>query len=144
MRAAPVRLACARVGWRGLALVLSGVAWISYGAGLTVQPRYGTVRGITVLLHLLPMTAWGCLWIACGVACLLYALAGTGRDQSGLVAAVVPPLLWAVAYALGGMVGVGVAWSGVAPWASHAGLIYVIARVTRPPRIVVVGADGES
>lgn len=142
MRAAPAR-AWSRVGWRGLALAVSGIAWVSYGAGLAVQPRYGTVRGITVLLQLVPMTVWGIGWVACGLVCLAYCTSAAGPDQPGMIAAVVPPLLWAVAYALGGLVGVSVAWSGVAPWASHAGLIFIIARLTQP-RVPVVVIDGES
>ncbi|MGW0795890.1 hypothetical protein [Streptomyces sp. NPDC002692] len=127
-----------RLGWRGTALLASGLSWISYGASIAVQPRYGTVRGISVLLGLLPMTAWGWLWIGLGAIATVYALVRPGRDLPGVGAAMAPPLLWAVAYALGALTGASpTAWGAVAPWASHALLIAIIAYVTRPQKIVV-------
>ncbi|WNI16604.1 hypothetical protein [Actinacidiphila sp. ITFR-21] len=139
MRAA-VSWACRRLGYRGTALLISGVAYITYGASIAVQPRYGTVRGIAVLLSLAPMPVWGWGWIACGVLCLAYSVASAGPDWIGLCAAVVPPLLWAVAYAMGGALGASpTAWGAVAPWASHAALILIIARVTRPIPVVTRG-----
>lgn len=135
-----------RLGWRGLALASTGLAWISYGASITVQPRYGTVRGISVLLDLMCMAAWGWLWIGAGVLALGFSVARAGRDLVGVFAAMGPPLLWALAYALGGAVGTSpTAWGSVAPWASHALLIAIVAYVTRPrlivPRMVTRGAE---
>ncbi|MFF1960982.1 hypothetical protein ACFVWX_28910 [Streptomyces sp. NPDC058220] len=133
----------ARLGWRGLALLISGIAWISYGASLTVQPRYGTVRGISVLLDLMPMTAWGWGWIGCGLLCLAYCPARSGRDLAGIAAAMAPPLLWALAYALGGLTGTsGTAWGAIAPWGSHAALIAIVAYLTRARLIVPVVRHG--
>lgn len=129
----------ARLDWRGLALLVSGIAWISYGGSIAVQPRYGTTRGIAVLLDLLPMTAWGWVWITCGLVCLAYCLAPDGRDLLGLAAAMSPALLWSLAYALGGIAGpTPTAWGSIAPWGSHAVLILIVARVTRPRKIVPV------
>ncbi|MFJ5101382.1 hypothetical protein [Streptomyces sp. NPDC088554] len=137
MRAAPAQL-WARLGWRGLALAISGAAWISYGASLVVQPRYGTTLGVAVLLDLMPVHAWGWGWIGCGVLCLVYCWAVPGRDLLGLAAAMTPALLWSVAYAMGGALGASpTAWGVVAPWGSHALLIAIIARVTRPRCLVV-------
>ncbi|MFJ6085183.1 hypothetical protein ACIQI8_27620 [Streptomyces sp. NPDC092369] len=135
-----------RLGWRGFALLASGLSWVSYGASLTVQPRYGTVRGISVLLDLLPMTAWGWLWITAGAVSAGYALVRPGRDLPGIAAAMAPPLLWAVAYALGAITGTSsTAWGAVAPWASHALLIQIVAYLTSPrlivPKAVSCGAD---
>ncbi|WP_019059932.1 hypothetical protein [Streptomyces prunicolor] len=135
-----------RLGWRGFALLASGLSWISYGASITLQPRYGTVRGISVLLDLMPMTAWGWLWITAGAVSAAYALVRPGHDLLGVGAAMAPPLLWAVAYALGALTGAPpAAWGAVAPWASHALLIQIVAYLTRPrlvvPRVVACGAD---
>ncbi|MGW6739736.1 hypothetical protein ACWGDX_03135 [Streptomyces sp. NPDC055025] len=142
MRAAPARM-WMRLGWRGLALLISGIAWVSYGASLTVQPRYGTVRGISVLLDLMPMQAWGWGWIGCGLVCLAYSVVPAGRDGVGLAAAMAPALLWSVAYAMGGALGASpTAWGAVAPWGSHAILIAIIARVTRPRRLIPVVTHG--
>ncbi|MGY0023765.1 hypothetical protein ACVHNB_32950 [Streptomyces sp. YJ-C3] len=145
MRPALARL-WARLGWRGLALATSGVAWISYGASIAVQPRYGTVRGISVLLDLMCMAAWGWLWIGAGLLSIVFSVARAGRDLPGLAAAMGPPLLWALAYALGGLSGTSqTAWGAVAPWASHAFLIAIVAYLTRPrlivPRMVPRGAE---
>lgn len=135
-----------RLGWRGLALMLTGASWISYGASLAVQPRYGTVRGISVLLDLMPMAAWGWGWIGCGIVALIYALVRLGHDLPGIAAAMAPPLLWSLAYALGGASGAsGTAWGAVMPWGSHAALIAVVAYLTRPrlivPRVVRHGVE---
>ncbi|RLL67001.1 hypothetical protein [Streptomyces sp. Z26] len=137
MRAA-ARRAAARLEWRGLAILTSGVAWISYGVHVAVQPRYGTTRGIAVMLDLMPMWGWGVGWIAAGAACLGYAWAPTGRDVPGLLASVCPPLLWAVAYAMGGALGTDAkAWGAVAPWASHAVLVLIVAATTSPRKLVI-------
>lgn len=135
-----------RLGWRGLALLISGISWISYGASLVTQPRYGTVRGISILLDLMCMAAWGGVWIGCGVVCIVYAVVRLGRDLPGVAAAMAPPLLWALAYALGGASGAsGTAWGAVMPWGSHAAMIAIIAYLTRPrlivPRVVAHGAE---
>ncbi|MCX5601639.1 hypothetical protein OOK29_26155 [Streptomyces phaeochromogenes] len=145
MAAALARL-WGRLGWRGLALLTTGVSWISYGASLTIQPRYGTVRGISVLLDLMCMAAWGWLWITAGAISLAYALVRPGRDLLGVAAAMGPPLLWSLAYALGAMAGTSpTAWGAIAPWASHALLIAIVAYLTRPrlivPRVVGDGAQ---
>lgn len=140
MRAALAR-GWQRLGWRGLALLISSVAWVSYGASIAAQPRYGTVRGISVLLDLWPMAVWGWGWISCGIVCLGYCMAPAGQDLPGLGAAMAPALLWAIAYAMGGALGASpTAWGAVAPWASHALLILIIAAVTRPRRLVPVAA----
>lgn len=142
MGAAPVRV-WARLGWRGLALLLSGLAWISYGSSITVQPRYGTVRGISPLLNLMCMAAWGWLWMAAGTIAIVYALARPGHDLPGVAAAMGPPLLWSVAYALGGASGTAsTAWGSVMPWGTHAALIAIIAYLTRPRLIVPVVRRG--
>ncbi|MER8030753.1 hypothetical protein ABTZ78_17540 [Streptomyces bauhiniae] len=148
MGAPGVPRACAwlsrRLGPRGLALATSGISWITYGASIAVQPRYGTVRGISVLLGLRPMWFWGCVWITAGVIALVYAAARPGRDLPGVGAAMAPPFLWALAYALGAATGASTtAWGAVTPWASHALLILLIAYLTRPrvivPKAVVPG-----
>ncbi|MEW2164434.1 hypothetical protein AB0912_15780 [Streptomyces sp. NPDC007084] len=136
----------ARLGWRGTALLSSGLSWISYGASIAIQPRYGTVRGISVLLHLLPMTGWGVIWIVAGGIASGYALVRPGRDLIGVGAAMAPPLLWAVAYALGAITGTSAtAWGAIAPWAGHALLIQIIAFLTSPRvtvlTVVARGAD---
>lgn len=128
-----------RPGYRGAALLISGVAWISYGAYIAVQPGYGVTRGIAVMLGLMPMRYWGLGWIASGLICLAYLAAPRGREMPGMIAAMLPPLLWAAAYALGGLTGTSpTAWGAVAPWASHTALIMVIAAATRPREIVPV------
>ncbi|CAM5380712.1 hypothetical protein SCALM49S_02463 [Streptomyces californicus] len=64
----------------------------------------------------------------CGVIALVYAVARPGRDLPGVAASVAPPLLWSLAYALGGAAGAsGTAWGAVMPWGSHAILIAIVA-----------------
>ncbi|TXL91571.1 hypothetical protein [Streptomyces sp. IB2014 016-6] len=142
MRAALGRL-WGRLDWRGLSLLISGISWVAYGASIAVQPRYGTVRGISVLLDLMPMGAWGWGWIVCGVVALVCAPLRAGRDLAGVAAAMAPPLLWALAYTMGWLSGAsGTAWGAVAPWGSHAVLIAIIAYLTRTKMIVPVVTYG--
>lgn len=131
-------------GWRGMALFASGIAWISYGLSIATDARYGVVRGISVLLDVLPIQAWGYGWMACGILCLIGSVRPAGKDLVAFVAAAVPAMLWAVAYGLGAFVGNDAStWTGVAPWLAHAFLILVIARVTRPETLIpVVKHDG--
>lgn len=128
-----------RPGSRRAALLVSGPACISYGAYIAVQPGYGVTRGIAPLTGLFPMAVWGCGWIACGLVCLAYVAAPHGCEMPGMVAAMAPPMLWAVAYAMGGLLGTSpTAWGAVAPWASHTALILIITAGTRPREIVPV------
>lgn len=138
-----IRTALAR-GWqrlqrRGLTLLVTGGAWMSYGAHISIQPRYGTVRGIGPLLDLMPMPGWGLVWIVCGAAAVVFSAARPGHDVLGIGGAIVPPLLWAVAYALGATVGGDPkAWGAIAPWASHAVVILIVVVGTRPRKVVMV------
>jgi hypothetical protein len=136
VHAAPARI-WTRLGWRGLTLALSGISWITYGISITTQPRYGTVRGISVLLGLLPMTGWGWVWIGTGLVSLAFAAATPGHDSVGVAAAMAPPLLWSLAYAMGGAT-FSQAWGSVLPWGSHAAMIAIIVYLTRPRMIVMV------
>lgn len=129
----------ARMQRRGLTLLITGLAWISYGVSIATQPRYGTVRGISVLLDLLPMLVWAWLWVACGIVSIAFCMARPGRDRFGIAGAIVPPLLWAVAYGLGATIGgYPSAWGSVAPWASHAVVLLVVVSGTRPRKVVMV------
>ncbi|MGW1587334.1 hypothetical protein [Streptomyces sp. NPDC002386] len=128
-----------RLQRRGLTLLITGIAWISYGASIATQPRYGTVRGIGVLLDLQPMYVWAWVWLGSGLASIAFCAARPGRDRFGIAAAIVPPLLWAVAYALGATIGgYAQAWGAVAPWASHAVVILIVVSGTRPRKVVMV------
>jgi hypothetical protein len=136
----------AQIVLAGLALATSGISWVCYGLSITVQPRYGTVRGTSVLLDLMCMTAWGWLWVVAGAVALAYALVRPGRDLVGVAAAMAPPLLWSAAYTISAVSGrSAVAWGSIAPWASHAALIAIVAHLTRPrlivPVVVAHGAD---
>ncbi|WP_244334557.1 hypothetical protein [Streptomyces seoulensis] len=135
------RAVWARMDWRGLTLLSSGAAWVGYGAQIATDPRYGTVRGISVLLNLMPVWAWGALWVACGIISAAYCLMPADRDRPGVAAAMAPPLLWSTAYTLGASVG-GESRAGgsIVAWASHALIILVVAVVTRPRKVVVIHA----
>ncbi|MFC8676663.1 hypothetical protein ACFUEN_28760 [Streptomyces griseorubiginosus] len=123
---------CQHTGWRGLGLIVAGASSAYYGASIAIDPRYGTVRGIQVLLNAMCMEGWGWLWISCGAVAILYGLLRPVRDVLGIVAAIAPPLLWATAYFIATLAGTShTAWGGVGMWVSRAALILILMRVTR-------------
>lgn len=104
MRAAARRLS-ARLGRRGRVLLILGIGKICWGAGFVTQPPPDDT-GLELLTRLCALSHWGWLWIACGVICCASAGLRVGRDKWGFVAALVPPTVWATAYAVSFLAGV--------------------------------------
>lgn len=87
------------LGRRGAFLASFGTLWMLYGFGQLVEPLPDT-RGIRLLLNVMPLDAWACCWIACGLLAVASAWLPEGRDWIGfpaLLAIVVP---WMLAYVL--------------------------------------------
>jgi len=104
MRAAVRRLG-ARLGRRGTALLILGVGKICWGAGFITQPP-ADGRGLELLTRMCSLSRWGWLWVICGMICCISAGLRVGRDKWGFVAALVPPTVWATAYAVSFTAGV--------------------------------------
>ncbi|MFJ5294534.1 hypothetical protein [Streptomyces sp. NPDC088348] len=112
------RALSARLGRRGAYLFSAGCAWTGYGIGVAIDPRYGTVRGVTILARYCPLTVFGWLWIVCGLtACVCAFFRTPGRDRIGFGAAVLPALLWAGAYGASWITGdYPKAWTSAISW----------------------------
>lgn len=125
-----------RLGYRGGALLICGVAWITYGLGLLADPRFGIVRGVSALSHLgpiqVPFTVWGWVWIGSGVASCCAAVLRARQDWWGWAAASAMPGAWAVAYSCARALGtLSQGWYSGITWAAFPGLLAILAAATR-------------
>ncbi|AZM54177.1 hypothetical protein DMA15_17690 [Streptomyces sp. WAC 01529] len=123
MRAAARRLR-ARLGRRGIALVLLGLAKICYGLGFALQPDPNPV-GLGLLTRWADLRCWSSVWIVCGAITFGFAWLRVGRDGLGFMAAVVPPIVWGGAYLWGAVLGDYPRGLAIAAWYAigHVGLI---------------------
>lgn len=131
IRAAARRLR-KRLGRRGRILLAFGGMQILYGWGIARDPRYGVVRGVGVLTHLLPMPVWGFLWMACGTVAVAMAWEiRSSRDTWGYAALTFPMLVWSganlVAWATQEYPQ---AWTSVATWGAF---VYIAMMINRWP-----------
>lgn len=86
---AAARCARARLGRRGIALLILGVGLASWGLGYIAAPTTST-RGLELLLLVGPIHCWALLWVAAGAVTFSSAFLRIGRDRWGFVAACVP------------------------------------------------------
>ncbi|WP_432051273.1 hypothetical protein [Streptomyces xiamenensis] len=142
MRAVACR-AGARLGRRGAYLLVAGVGWLLYGVGVIQDPRAGTVRAAVVLSEAAPLSWWGCLWITCGAIAIVTAWSRCPlRQTAGYAAAMLPPLLWATAYAAAWLLGeYPRAWTGAATWAGAAAKLLIVAGWPEPARVPEVARE---
>jgi hypothetical protein len=103
MRAAVRRLG-ARLGRRGKALLILGIGKVCYGAGFIVDPP--SVDGLELLTMMCSLQSWAWLWIVCGTVTGISAFLRVGSDRWGFVAALIPPTVWGMAYAVSFVTGV--------------------------------------
>lgn len=126
----PVRRLGWRVGRRGACLLLMGVSWTLYGVGLLLsEPTFAQERGLTVITHVAPLDVWAWLWIVGGA--LGVGLSMTRSDAAGYVGVVLPPLTWAVSYALAcwplGDYERG--WISAVVWGAIAGALFIVSGI---------------
>ncbi|MFH9728295.1 hypothetical protein ACH4M4_35855 [Streptomyces sp. NPDC017254] len=126
------RQAGRRLGYRGAALLICGIAWINYGAGLLADPRFGTARGATALTSLAPLAVWGWVWIVTGAASCAASVLRSGRDWWGWLCAAAMPGVWAVAYTGARLLGeFPQGWYSGVTWGAFPALLAVLAASTR-------------
>jgi len=92
---------------RGSFLVAFGVLYTLIGVSyLTAPPLPAAVKHLYLALRVLPLWAWGILWIVCGVAGAVVAVVDHVRFRRfDFVGAVLAPLLWGGTYILGQFTG---------------------------------------
>lgn len=85
------------LGRRGTILGAYGTVWAIIGWGQIAAPQPDQ-RGLTLLLQLMPLQAWGCLWIAAGLVAIVCAFLPQGVDVPGFVALMLIVLPWMLGY----------------------------------------------
>lgn len=120
---AVVRRLQARLGRRGTILLILGVGKICFGVGVIAEPP--SIRGLDLLLRYAPLCAWAMVWIAAGVVVVVAAFLPVGADRGGFIVALIPPMIWAVAYGTAAAEGIYPRGWFVAGWflTSHIGVI---------------------
>jgi hypothetical protein len=130
LRARTVRLA-RRLGHRGAFLLFLAVLDFSYGYAL-LSTSIAALRASPDLL--LPMHAWGWIWVAAGAVCV--AGAPFRRDRLPFIVAATLKTAWAAVYADIWIVQNGTsAWVSVVVWASFALTVLVVASWPEPVRL---------
>lgn len=86
-----------RLGRRGTALAILGLAKICFGAGYVINPG-STPAGLGILARNGGVQNWAFVWIACGAVTFFCAWLKIGRDWLGFFTACIPPLVWGSTY----------------------------------------------
>lgn len=112
-----------RLGRRGTFLLILGVGKTCWGVSFLVDPP--STQGLQLLTSVCDIRHWAWLWISAGLVTGGSAFLRVGRDRYGFVAAVVPPIVWAIAYTVAVVSGDYSRGAWVAIWylTSHVGVI---------------------
>ncbi|QFQ97020.1 hypothetical protein F9278_13265 [Streptomyces phaeolivaceus] len=132
----------ALLGRRGIFLLILGVGKTCWGISFLVDPP--PAQGLGLLTQLCGLRHWAWLWIVCGLITGASAFLRVGRDWAGFLAALIPPAVWATAYASAVIDGTYSRGAYVAVWylTSHVGVImwaaavpeYSVPPASRPAR----------
>ncbi|MFJ3507786.1 hypothetical protein [Streptomyces luteogriseus] len=111
------------LGRRGSFLAILGVGKTCWGVSFLVNPPSN--EGLQLLTRYCELRHWAWLWIVCGLVTLGSAFVKIGRDRFGFLAALIPPTVWAAAYAFAVITGDYSRGGFVAVWylTSHVGVI---------------------
>lgn len=123
------------LGRRGTILLSYGTVWslVGYAQLVTPQPRQ---PGLHLALALLPMHAWGWLWITAGLIALASAWMPQGLDWPGFLALPLIALPWWLSYLVAWIQGTFPrGWVAAAVWAAIAVPVLVVAGWREPPRV---------
>ncbi|MEU2339997.1 hypothetical protein ABZ608_41805 [Streptomyces sp. NPDC013172] len=96
MRRAARRLT-EQLGRRGALLTMKGTIATLYGYGQLVAPLPDR-RGLCLLLKLMPLHAWGCVWITAGLVALTCAWLPPRRDWPGFLAVWAITAAWSMSF----------------------------------------------
>ncbi|TVL89728.1 hypothetical protein [Streptomyces sp. SAJ15] len=118
------------LGRRGAFLLILGTGKTCWGVGFIAVPATNP-QGLQLLTDVMPLNCWAWLWILCGLITVASAFLQIGRDWIGFVSALIPPTVWATAYAAAVVTGDFPRGGFVAAWylTSHVGVILWAATV---------------
>jgi hypothetical protein len=101
----PVRSLRAHLGRRGAFLLLISAAWLLLGVAYLTTGT-ATRPGLVLPLALMPIEAWGVVWVVCGLAGAISAfLRGPGQDTVGFLAVEAIATVWGLSYLGGWLIG---------------------------------------
>ncbi|MFC5144305.1 hypothetical protein [Streptomyces aureoversilis] len=86
------------LGRRGTFLLIIGIGKMCWGAGFLLAPQ-PSPQGLALLTDVAPLHCWAWIWLLAGAVTAGCAFVQVGRDKAGFVTALIPPGLWAIAYA---------------------------------------------
>lgn len=86
-----------RLGRRGCALVILGLAKVCFGIGYATEPGSSPL-GLGMLVRNGGIQLWSLVWIICGTVTFACAWLKLGRDWLGFFTACIPPLVWGYVY----------------------------------------------
>lgn len=122
------------LGRRGAILLCYGVVWAIIGYGQITSPA-PDLRGLRLLLQMMPLDVWGCLWVASGLIAIVSAWLPQGRDWPGFLALPLMVLPWTVSYLLSWIIGYFPrGWVAAVVWGAIAAPVLVVAGWREPPR----------
>ncbi|MCD9196087.1 hypothetical protein [Streptomyces albireticuli] len=123
------------LGRRGTILLAYGTVWALYGYGQLTIPQPDQ-RGLTLVLHLWPLSTWAWLWITAGTIAIAAAWMPPRRDWWGFLALVVIVIPWTLSY-LASWWPLGIfprGWVATAVWTVISVPVIVAAGWPEPPR----------
>jgi hypothetical protein len=85
------------LGRRGAFLLSFGTVWALIGYGQVTAPQPDQ-RGLKLLTDVLPLDAWGWMWISSGLIAIASAFLRQGSDRFGFAALIAMVLPWLFAY----------------------------------------------
>lgn len=133
------------LGRRGACLLSYGAIWAVIGYGQLISPQ-ADQRGLTLLLHALPLHAWGWLWVTAGAVAAVCAFMPQGRDWPAFLALPLLAFAWTLSYLVAwwplGVFPRG--WVAAAVYGALAIPVLVVAGWREPARPKKVGPPYES
>lgn len=128
------RRASRLLGRRGAILLCYGIVWAIVGYGQITSPA-PDLRGLRLLLQMMPLAVWGWIWVASGLVAIVSAWMPPERDWPGFLALPLMVLPWSVSYLLAWIVGdYPRGWLASVVWGAIAAPVLVVAGWREPAR----------
>jgi len=122
------------LGRRGAILLCYGIVWAIIGYGQITSPA-PDLRGLRLLLQMMPLDVWGWIWVASGLIAIISAWLPQERDWPGFLALPLMVLPWATSYLLAWVIGdFPRGWVAAVVWGAIAAPVLVVAGWREPPR----------
>lgn len=129
-----VRRLFRQLGRRGVILLAYGTVWALVGYGQIIAPQPDQ-RGLTLATQMLPLHAWGWLWIGTGFIAIASAWLPQGVDWPGFLALPLIVLPWMLSYLTAWIQGdFPRGWVAAAVWGALAVPVIVVAGWRETPR----------